>query len=885
MVRKTLRADDEAVDGRQLFEQAFKNEVRILALLRSLKHENIIQFLTSYTIETNPPTYNFLFSRADTSLQTILRDEDTDRLSLFFPTEYSLLRQLSGLTSAIESLHDFCSDDLKITLVGCHYDIAPRNILVQHERLLLSDFGLSMLRPDNSQSMYAKGHGDYLAPECESIQNEEFVKGRIGRASDIWSLGCILLEMYIYHTAIGIKGRQLKSFRERRKISMLNGEFNPHPFHLFDKPHPAVVEVLEALYLIATSDVRRRHVSMIREILVISPDERPKARAITHEIFLRAQETIYVQTLKMLEILCTLSTTFELVLERERFLLWGWGTQFIEDSSVGSHPPDRPLRQWLHDSRESAGGVDQLLSLVSEEVNELKTIIELKADHTRLIFARLRSLNDELWALLPRMLKATLQSQLEIRLLNSQDLSLLSNLQDKLSMPLLGREIALLATIRHMTNRFEKDRGNPSKRLLLDKRQIGDIKETDIHRISIFHGSHDIKRNVLVEYMSYDPEWVDKRHINDLYARADGLAELLSQVRMSKDFRILKCLGYYLEVSYSAIGLVYDFPAELALSTMPLSLKALIRWFRKPDIGTLFKLACSIVQCIAQFHRTQWLHKNINSYNIIFFNNDLSACFQSLQLKKEPSKEEPSEARTIQSNLSKDVTRHPIPQSSKPSTQEEHRSLGKAPRKSHFSLLQKKSRGKKGTNLTEEGLIQPISPSLEPIAVSKPQGSGIKVDPTKWNDLPAIIPETTLHDPYLVGFNHSRPDKNTAFTTGLNQKKEQKPYQHPEYLRSTKNLRFRAEFDYYSVGVVLLEIGLWSLVEDMAKGAVEGTDRGRTKSWLDDAVPQLGSAMGGVYRDAVQACIGGVLGGNDTGMRPVDLFDRMVVEELLRCYA
>ena len=80
-------------------------------------------------------------------------------------------------------------------------------------------------------------------------------------------------------------------------------------------------------------------------------------------------------------------------------------------------------------------------------------------------------------------------------------------------------------------------------------------------------------------------------------------------------------------------------------------------------------------------------------------------------------------------------------------------------------------------------------------------------------------------------------------------------------------------------------MGLWQPLEDLVRGSPSDYIRDREKPWLEDVVPQLGIVMGSVYRDAVRACIGEALVENETGMQPVELFGRVVVEELLRCYA
>lgn len=64
-----------------------------------------------------------------------------------------------------------------------------------------------------------------------------------------------------------------------------------------------------------------------------------------------------------------------------------------------------------------------------------------------------------------------------------------------------------------------------------------------------------------------------------------------------------------------------------------------------------------------------------------------------------------------------------------------------------------------------------------------------------------------IREPYIISFNHSRPDDPVAFSGRFQDTNPHYHYQHPAYLKSTS--RYSPEFDYYSLALVLLEIGLW----------------------------------------------------------------------------
>jgi len=115
-------------------------------------------------------------------------------------------------------------------------------------------------------------------------------------------------------------------------------------------------------------------------------------------------------------------------------------------------------------------------------------------------------------------------------------------------------------------------------------------------------------------------------------------------------------------------------------------------------------------------------------------------------------------------------------------------------------------------------------------------------------------PSEFMNSPYLVGFVHSRQDDKLAFTEGPPE--EYQVYQHPDY-RKYRGTRFRPEFDYYGLGILFLEIGLWLSISEMTNGkgwkGIEYTEF--SQRLITRRVPQLGQSMGSIYRDVTLACL------------------------------
>ncbi|KAF2259195.1 kinase-like protein [Lojkania enalia] len=111
-----------------------------------------------------------------------------------------------------------------------------------------------------------------------------------------------------------------------------------------------------------------------------------------------------------------------------------------------------------------------------------------------------------------------------------------------------------------------------------------------------------------------------------------------------------------------------------------------------------------------------------------------------------------------------------------------------------------------------------------------------------------------LKKPYVVGLNKSRPGSEYWHTEGPSQESDFSDYQHPDYM-NTK--RFQAEYDYYSLGLVLLEIGLWTPLAAWSRRPEYRTlsPHKFRDTLVDVFIPRLGPRMGEVYRDVVRLCL------------------------------
>lgn len=133
-----------------------------------------------------------------------------------------------------------------------------------------------------------------------------------------------------------------------------------------------------------------------------------------------------------------------------------------------------------------------------------------------------------------------------------------------------------------------------------------------------------------------------------------------------------------------------------------------------------------------------------------------------------------------------------------------------------------------------------------------------------------------MTSPYFIGFNYSRLSLETAFSQGPNQQLE---YQHPEYLRGPT--RFCQEYEYYSVGLVLMELGFWAPLE-VITGDILGKPVEMVVALTTNYVPVLKTYMGSAYGDAVATCLNGDFGGSENPAEVREAFEERVLVHIER---
>ena len=167
-----------------------------------------------------------LFPLARTNLASYLRTKPPQQPNKRFA--FWLLKQLTNLAEGLEHIHNLTDAETSSTRLlddtggknfGCHYDLKPANILIfrsgQDDVWKIGDFGAARIsreiKPwhENSDG-FPLGDKVYEPPDW-------LLCGATSGSYDIWSLGCIFLEVLVW-LFWNLPGQGNGEFEKRRKV-------------------------------------------------------------------------------------------------------------------------------------------------------------------------------------------------------------------------------------------------------------------------------------------------------------------------------------------------------------------------------------------------------------------------------------------------------------------------------------------------------------------------------------------------------------------------------------------------------------------------------------------------------------------------------------------
>ena len=129
-------------------------------------------------------------------------------------------------------------------------------------------------------------------------------------------------------------------------------------------------------------------------------------------------------------------------------------------------------------------------------------------------------------------------------------------------------------------------------------------------------------------------------------------------------------------------------------------------------------------------------------------------------------------------------------------------------------------------------------PSAASAAATKPTASA------------AVVPDISA--PCLVGFDASRPDLDTDMSVAPRNPSILDLHRHPTSVCGGLSRKpYCKTYDIYSLGLVLLEIGLWKVLQTYYKPHYSA-ERWRDKTILPVLVPGLGNKTGRLYKNVVE---------------------------------
>ena len=640
---------------------AFTTELRNIGLLSSGAHPHVVPLLAAYTHRGKHNLIMPLIGHSDLKqifeTGTTLNTFDKDHLA----TE-EFLNSLCGLVSALSSMHVLRTDTLD--MIGCHRDLKPSNVLVDGTSLLITDFGLSRLVPAQELSGATPpfNNDDYVAPECRDMSKEGRRGERAGRKSDIWSLGCLLLNILI----LRYKGKKegLANFGRSKKYGRsIYGYFWEQDLETQEKSLVSSVSIqLDDLREELTYPIECRQLaSMVGTMLHIDPQLRPSASELSQML----QFMTIFQWSKKISV--TFSELYEktgsqsVYVENIRFKGWCEAKSLWSTEGIFSSPPsDTTETPWdsFNSIVECLRKTLQVLrsdGIVGQESKDPKRHLRACVS---LLVSRL-TLNEEAFA----------QASAQISLLGTEEIYLLEDLL-KHAVSVEDKRMQQMAEAKIYQLQSMPQRGfrNLARRFELDLTQAYS-REGKLHIVELPDSKQDISSMALAEDMSFPPTEAPQDH-NSHIAR---VVELLRKSEGIEEIHTLKLQGpgYFYNKQKQSYGLLYQLPTDSEANQYRL---LTLEWILKSQnslsfslaLGERFALAAHLARSVHRLHALGWYHAHLSTTSVAFLyhsdldrNNMKAKQFYLLGFAHIRTYDSETDSYGLSSDEQKDYYRHP----------------------------------------------------------------------------------------------------------------------------------------------------------------------------------------------------------------------------------
>ncbi|KAL4942580.1 kinase-like domain-containing protein [Aspergillus oleicola] len=267
-------------------------EMRILRELSSSVHSNLVDLL--FTYEKGGIHY-LVVPYADMNLREYWTMRPNPELSGVL-LKWAL-DQMAGIADALALFHEFPSSMLGVTRYGRHGDIKAENILWFRDSNLLKIAGFQLANLKGREEKDSIDPRSVIAPPTYSPPDKSMAL--ISRKWDIWSLGCLYLELITF-LVLGSADAIVEFSNKRLDTSGQYPELRTDDFYTYNWQNvkPSVVSWVDRLKRSSrcTNALRDVLTLIMTKMIVIEPEERASAAQVHEKLkenFDRAASSSY----------------------------------------------------------------------------------------------------------------------------------------------------------------------------------------------------------------------------------------------------------------------------------------------------------------------------------------------------------------------------------------------------------------------------------------------------------------------------------------------------------------------------------------------------------------------------------------------------------------